>query len=502
MPYVHRSSSRLHVRASRRFIVIVELASGSVTDRPWGLTLASLALRSFSGELVVTDGHMRCAIALLDGVVVAASSTFAADSIARVALTNHLVSSTQVGEITKQLAAAPDRDELDLLAEVAHLSPEQTQRLRIRLIAQRAARTFSIDGGAFVLEDRVTLAAVPGCEVDMRAVVYQGARLYLSESRLADDLRQLGTHFTLDPEAFDEVHRYGLTDSERPIIDALRSGASLADLEARHREIDPRTMQSVVYALASCKAVTAIPRTITPRAPSVPRTQTKPWTGRASTERPIVDDRVDPPTTARATTQQELMSDRIDMSAVARPPATARAATSPGVGIRAPTSREPTPGRVPSRPDVVRAASESGIALPRATTSQNDRERAEEAFERGETAMRAGNFDSAVSELARACELSPSNVDYAAHLAWVRFVVATDKEAVAADTRRSLEKAIHRGDRPVVAGFYLGRVERMLGRDSEALRRFREVLDQEPKHAEAASEVRVLESRIAANAKR
>ena len=41
----------------------------------------------------------------------------------------------------------------------------------------------------------------------------------------------------------------------------------------------------------------------------------------------------------------------------------------------------------------------------------------------------------------------------------------------------------------------------MLGRDQIALQHFREVLDQIPNHAEAASEIRALEARLAPGTK-
>ena len=46
------------------------------------------------------------------------------------------------------------------------------------------------------------------------------------------------------------------------------------------------------------------------------------------------------------------------------------------------------------------------------------------------------------------------------------------------------------------AVFYLGRVERILGREREALEHFYEVLRIKPNHAEASSEVRLLEQRL------
>jgi hypothetical protein len=39
----------------------------------------------------------------------------------------------------------------------------------------------------------------------------------------------------------------------------------------------------------------------------------------------------------------------------------------------------------------------------------------------------------------------------------------------------------------------------MLGRDTDAIRHLREVLDASPHHGEAASELRVIEARIAAD---
>ena len=64
------------------------------------------------------------------------------------------------------------------------------------------------------------------------------------------------------------------------------------------------------------------------------------------------------------------------------------------------------------------------------------------------------------------------------------------------DTRKTLDRLAHKSDHPEIARYHLGRVERLLGRDREALRQFREVLDVAPQHLEAASEVRVLEARL------
>jgi hypothetical protein len=122
---------------------------------------------------------------------------------------------------------------------------------------------------------------------------------------------------------------------------------------------------------------------------------------------------------------------------------------------------------------------------------------AADAYQRGQHALRTEHLPEALSELSRAVELAPYEVDYGALLGWARFCASSDKPGVAADTRRALERAIHRSPTPEVARLYLGRVERMLGRDQLALHHFREVLQLVPNHVEAASEIRVLELRLA-----
>ena len=64
------------------------------------------------------------------------------------------------------------------------------------------------------------------------------------------------------------------------------------------------------------------------------------------------------------------------------------------------------------------------------------------------------------------------------------------------EARKLLEKAIYKSQQPGLARFYLGRVERILGRDKEALRHFNAVLDVEPNHRDASAEVRVIEARL------
>lgn len=377
----------------------MELARGTVGNRPWATTLATLARRTATGQLTLaaSDGK-RYAIAFSRGMIVAARSPLVADSVARIALTSRLASQADVTELTKRVAAVPSNDEVDVLAALARMPPPQVMRLRSEVILRRAARTFAVEDGEYIFEDQSCLP-VHGCEVDMRAVVYRGILQHVSEERLDRELRELGGgHFVLEPGAGDELHRYGFCDGEWPLLAALRDGATLPELEAHHRDIDPRTMRAAIHTLVACGAVRVLAVGRTPTPPNVPRTKTNP-------------------------------------------------------------------------------------------------ELAAEAAERAERALKLDRPETAVVELERACKLDPTDVDHRAMYGWALFCAADDKRSVAELARTALEHAVRASRKPHEARFYLGRVERMLGREQEALGHFHAVLMLQPDHRDASAEIRVLQAR-------
>ena len=81
------------------------LARGSVTDRPWGMTFGALGLRGLSGQLTLTVDGKQFRVAFDQGVINGAVSPLASDAAVRLALTMNLVTSSQVADITRRMAA-------------------------------------------------------------------------------------------------------------------------------------------------------------------------------------------------------------------------------------------------------------------------------------------------------------------------------------------------------------------------------------------------------------
>ena len=118
---------------------------------------------------------------------------------------------------------------------------------------------------------------------------------------------------------------------------------------------------------------------------------------------------------------------------------------------------------------------------------------AEEAFQRAQLALQGQRVDDAVFDLELATQLAPNEPRYFAALAWARFCRAPDKAEIASETRRMLNRAIAKAQSQVLPHYYLGMVERMLNRTEAAAEHFREVLELQPNHPEAMTELRFLD---------
>ncbi|CAN5892884.1 hypothetical protein BH11MYX2_BH11MYX2_16130 [soil metagenome] len=583
---------------------MAELARGTITDRPWGRTLAALGLRGVTGQLTVIADGKPFRIVFSGGAVAGATSPLANDAGVRVALTSSLISSTQVGDIQRRMAAQPGRDEIDVLAEAARLTPDHTMRLRRRVTAQRAARTFALANGDFVVRDEIEVPLLEGSELDIRAVIYLGAKSMIPEGRMAQDLATFGNWFQLKHDAADDLPQFGFGPDEQAVLGLLGPGASTQELE-QQADIDPRIARAVVYALVSCNAVvvdgTQIPAPKARATVAPPVQQARPATTPPANRIPPAQMRATPMPPAGIPDAPTMRGKRPTTTPsgpipVVPPPARAPSATKappPAPSQTAAPATKPSARRLSSNVDPARAGEvvalikqrfalierkDKGdhfqlLGLQRDASAAQIREgyfklarqlhpdrlsalgipdderkaqrlfaevnnsfavlndpvrkqqyvdilarggeaavlaeerraeemafrilEAEEAFKRGEMALKRDSLSTAIRELEKAILLNPDEPEFHATLAWAKFAAAPDKMAVSSTTRVALEKSIQDAPRSPTSKFFLGRVERMLGKDNEALRLFKEVLEIKPNHPEATSEVRVLEARLA-----
>ncbi len=232
---------------------------GRVEDAPWALTLAALGKSGRTGQITVrtTAGKVH-AIAFSKGSVIGASSPMAVDTVARIATSLRLPAAAvmQSGPRRRPNGADP---EVEAYVVAAKLTPDQIKDLKHRLLVQRAARTFAVEKGVYTVEDRVTIPIVLGVEVDVRAVVFAGALLHVEGGRMAAELAGVGSRFAFADDAAADLAKFEFGDTEKPVIAELRVGTSVPEVEARHREVDPRRVQAVFYALATCGALVKLP---------------------------------------------------------------------------------------------------------------------------------------------------------------------------------------------------------------------------------------------------
>jgi hypothetical protein len=368
---------------------------GSISDRPWGVTLCALARepRSVTLTLHVEDEKDRVEhrspgredsrdaarvfqMVIDRGHVIAASSPWPADAAPRVALTSHLITPAQLADVKRRIAAAPGIDEVDVLAAAARLGPEQVHALRQRLALQRAARTFAVERGTY------EIAALPGAAargdrpdplgVDLRAVSFAGARLHLAPERLSCELRQLGARFALRAErvSAEELARFGFSAAEEPVLEALRAGTSLPELEASHRDLDPRVIAAVMYALAAHGALDPV-EPLAPAAPlAAPRLDREPVAvgRRGTTHGPVVAPRAPSPRAGSPNARRPITEPALPPE----PPAPPRTATGTGTGAtglrtaspRGPRLPLPLPAPRTRTEDAVPGIPASGVPVP------------------------------------------------------------------------------------------------------------------------------------------
>ena len=521
------------------------VATGTIADRPFGRTIATVAQRRFTGELRLVAGAQRLAIGFRDGLVVAAQGAHPADSAVKIALSAGLVTSTQASAILRAVQAGGD--DVAIVGQEARLGAEQVVRLRRRVIANRAMRLFAVEAGEFVLDDQLAMTvATDLVPIDPRVVIFQAVRAHYPEPRTLRELASLGDTFHLreglaGPQL---AATYGFGDQELPALDALaaRPLAPTALVQAVPA-LEPRGVLAALYALVVCGHAEVVTQRITPpggtsastitgaagprRKASTPPTRmprasttARPRAAAAAADiariRALVRERAalaeknadhfallgvteeTPPDKVRAAyfeIARQLHPDRIVATGLEEIRAEAQrlfARVNAAFGILSHPAK---------RAEYIQTLRAGGEAAVRRREEEAEALAArliaaEDHFRAGEMALRRNHYDVAIAEFQQAVQLNPDEAEHHAVLAWATWCAAPDKAAAAKGARATLDRASAMSPKNPVPHLLLGKIARALGDDELAAGHLRRCLEVAPGHGEASSELRIVEARL------
>lgn len=529
---------------------MARVASGQVADRPFGRTVYAIAARRFTGELQVVHEGRTYRVGWAQGQITAADSPSPADTVGRVAMAAGLVTTAQLADALRLIARGGGGSQLEIIAQVAGLDPERSRLLRRQVVAHRALRLFALDGARFDLDDQCTLevdAEVP--PLDPLWVIYHGVSTHYSEARLRRELDGAagGQRLALVEEAIGMLGRFGFEPSVRALLQRLRQQPlSVAEATAGLQDDQAHEAMAVLYCLWCCACANAVgeakpdskPAAAAPvpaPAPAAPIPQPGPAPAvKRETKRPApraADARVVIPKTrslgieeARAlvrsklelvrrgadhfallgvdrnVSRDELQRVYLQLAKVLHPDRLRAYAIDDPDGelgkifavvnqafavLGDPAQRERYAAKLTSGVDDDAQAEELAARLFAA----------EEAFLRGQAALRRNAPAAAVPEFRRAVEMNPDEGEHVAMLAWATWCAAADKEAVGKEVRTLFTRAIAMAPRCTPAYFYRGQVAKQQNNGEVALECFRKVLELEPDHKEAELELRLLTAR-------
>ncbi len=349
-------------------------------------------------------------------------------SVLGLALAQELLDVAQVAELERR----PDREQV--LATL--FSPDQLLKLRRQAIASAATRTFALTHGDFVFDSDVSLPIVAGTAMHIGGLIYHGVITQLDDERLNATIRELGTTFRSRADGVPDLQYFGFGEAELIVVRALVEGIAISQIE-HLPSTERRIAFATIYTLTSLGALYC-------EAPAQPQRMAR------GTSDPTPNPAV-----------QRTSIPRVSLISI----------PTQGPSRTVPRGTDPPP-RTPA---------------PVATT-----DRAQAHYRRGQAALRDERLDDAIGAFMLAIEVAPDELDYKCALAWAKFCNATDKPRAADAVRVVLAQAVLKSDRPVVPYYYLGMVERILGRTPQALAHFQQVLDLDPNHREASTELRFL----------
>jgi curved DNA-binding protein CbpA len=119
--------------------------------------------------------------------------------------------------------------------------------------------------------------------------------------------------------------------------------------------------------------------------------------------------------------------------------------------------------------------------------------KAEEIFRRVTALARARQYQPALSTVEEAITLNPEEPEFGVWRAWLRFLLATDRETQRKASAAAIEKALERAPKCVAGYLFLAQMARNMGDMDSAERHLKRGLGAAPHHEELARELKFLE---------
>ncbi len=231
---------------------------GTLHDTPYPLILLALARKEKKGVLTLSRNQLSKEIVFEGGAPVECHSNIATESLGRFLVANGKLSEDDYrSAIGKSAASAVPLE--DVLTERKLISPSDLYRVLQQNLGRKLLEPFAWKSGTWSLS-----SDVPSIESSLRVKVPQLIVTGIMKVEPQDGVDTALTGFeggqiglSIDP--FCSLEELRLTTDQQRVMDALRPGASLAELRSAAAGIAPDDLNRIAYLFLMMGIVTADP---------------------------------------------------------------------------------------------------------------------------------------------------------------------------------------------------------------------------------------------------
>jgi len=488
--------------------------SGSLERFPFPALIHHLHGLRANGVLHLECGRKRKWIQFRDGYPIAVRGNLVNECLGNLLVREGRVTAAREAESRRRMR--PGQLQGEVLVAMEELSEEEMALALRGQAEQKLFEVFTWSGGSFHFEIAALLQRANALPVESSPanLILNGVRKRLPLPQIDQLFQRLPAARIVPAEsAFYRLQEIELDSEQQALLRALDGKRALADF-ARSDEATRRTLYALVAAglvqlqREDTPAHGAAPLPRGARRPPPPKTAAAPVPGPSDTE-------------LRA--RFAALADRFRGQSHFEVLGVAESAESGEVHAAFERLAEGAhPDRLKAASQAVRAlAAEVFNTLQRAHATLTDpqqrkiyllelrrqeRENAERQegrqaleaelqFQRGETALRARQFQQALLCFGKALELYPDEGEYHAHYGWALHLCHPEEESMTREAMEHVRQGIKLAkdrERPYL---FMGRLCKATGRRDVAAKMFRRAIQIQPNCADAASELRLLELR-------